>query len=374
MPRSGKSGALCVFEGSNTCLNHLILALIIIFAQLDPKRAIPYTPPMNTNFILRGFGRYAPERVMTNADLEKVVDTSDEWITSRTGIKQRHIVADDQAASDLACESAKKALADAGMDANELTHIICATFTPDSMVPSTACRIQEKLGIKGQMCMDVQAACSGFLYALQSARGMLALDPDAKILVVASEVVSRRLNWEDRTTCVLFGDASGAAILTGGEKEDGPRVVDIILSASGNLGDLLTINGGGSAFSYKKGDVVGDEFFVQMQGREIFKHAVRNMVGISEKLLEKHGIAKSDIDVLVPHQANMRIIDAVGRKFDIPEERVFSNIASYGNTSAASVPVALSEAVETGFIKKGDLVLIPTFGGGFTWGAGLIQF
>lgn len=329
---------------------------------------------MNTNFILRGFGRYVPERILTNADLEKMVETSDEWITSRSGIKQRHIVAEGQAASDLACESAKQALADAGMEASELTHIVCATFTADSMIPSCACRIQEKLGITGQMCVDVQAACSGFLYALQSARGYLMLEPDSKILVVASEVVSSRINWEDRSTCVLFGDASGAAILTDGDDDELPRVVDVILAADGRLGDLLTVNGGGSAFAYKNGEAIGDEYFVQMQGRDIFKHAVRNMVKISEKLLTKHGIAKSDIDVLLPHQANWRIIDAVGRKFDIAEEKVFCNIDRYGNTSAASVPVALSEAVETGFIKKGDLVLIPTFGGGFTWGAGLIQF
>ncbi|MBC15801.1 3-oxoacyl-[acyl-carrier-protein] synthase III [Pseudodesulfovibrio profundus] len=329
---------------------------------------------MKTNFIIRGLGMYAPERVVTNVDLEKIVDTSDEWITTRTGIRQRHVVAEDEAASDMAYEAAKKALANAGMEADELTHIVCGTFTPDAIIPSTACRVQEKLGITGQMCIDVQAACSGFLYAMQTARGYLALEPESKVLVVTSEVISRRLNWEDRTTCVLFGDAAGAAIITTGEADETPRIVDVILAADGSLGDLLTVNGGGSAHSYKKGETVGDEYFVQMQGRDIFKHAVRNMVGISEKLLAKHGIDKNDVDVLIPHQANLRIIDAVGRKFDIPEEKVFSNIDRYGNTSAASVPVALTEAVETGFVKKGDLVLMPTFGGGFTWGAGLIQF
>lgn len=329
---------------------------------------------MQTNFIIRGLGRYAPERVMTNADLEKIVDTTDEWITSRTGIKQRHIVAEDESASDMAVEAAKVALAQAGMEASELTHIVVGTFTPDSMIPSCACRVQEKLGITGQMCIDVEAACSGFLYALETARGYLCLKPDSKILVVTSEVISRRLNWEDRTTCVLFGDAAGAAILTTGDIAEHPRIVDIKLEADGSLGDLLTVNGGGSAYAYKKGEAVGDEFFVQMQGREIFKHAVRNMVSVSERLLDEHGVAKDDVDVLIPHQANWRIIDAVGRKFEIPEDKVFCNIDRYGNTSAASVPVALSEAVETGFVKPGDLVLIPTFGGGFTWGAALIQF
>nr|WP_321255226.1 beta-ketoacyl-ACP synthase III [uncultured Pseudodesulfovibrio sp.] len=326
------------------------------------------------NFILRGFGSYAPERVLTNADLEKIVDTTDEWITTRTGIKERHIAAEGETTSSMAFESSKKALADAGIDPAELTHIICGTFTPDSMIPSAACRLQEKLGIKGQMCVDVQAACSGFLYALQSARGYLCLEPESKVLVVSSETLSRRMNWEDRATCVLFGDASGAAVLTGGEIADGPRVLDIMLGADGALGDLLTVNGGGSAYSYALGDTVGPEYFVEFQGREVFKHAVRNMTSISEAILKRNGFEKSDVDVLITHQANMRIIDAVGRRFNIPEERVFVNIEKYGNTSAASVPVALDEAVKTEFIKKGDLVLTPTFGGGFTWGAALIQF
>ncbi|WP_319583318.1 beta-ketoacyl-ACP synthase III [uncultured Pseudodesulfovibrio sp.] len=327
-----------------------------------------------THFILRGFGLYAPEKVLTNADLEKIVDTSDEWITTRTGIKQRHLAAEDQAASDLAYEASKEALEEAGIAPSELTHIICATFTPDSMIPSCACRLQERFGITGQMCMDVQAACSGFLYALQTARGQICLEPDSKVLVVSSEIISRRMNWEDRSTCVLFGDASGATVMTAGESGSGPEVIDVMLAADGSLGDLLTVNGGGSAYSYKLGEAVGPEYFVEFQGREVFKHAVRNMTEISEAILERNGLKKDDVDVLLPHQANYRIIDAVGRRFDIPEERVFSNIHKYGNTSAAAIPVALTEAVHTGFIKPGDLVLIPAFGGGFTWGAALVRF
>ena len=329
---------------------------------------------MQTNFIIRGFGHYAPERVVTNADLEKIVDTNDEWITSRTGIKQRHLAADGEAASDMALQASTRALAAAGMKPEELTHIVFATFTPDSMIPSSACVLQRKLGISGQMCLDVQAACSGFLYALQTARGYLALEPDAKVLVVAAEVISRRTNWEDRSTCVLFGDASGAVVLTNGDEDERPRLIDMMLAADGSLGDLLTVHGGGSAYSYKKGEPVGEEYFVQMQGRETFKHAVRNMTSICEALLERHGVDKSEVGVLVPHQANWRIIDAVGRKFDIPPEKVYSNIDRYANTSAASIPVALSEAVETGFIAKGDLVLLTSFGGGFTWGSALIRF
>jgi 3-oxoacyl-[acyl-carrier-protein] synthase-3 len=329
---------------------------------------------MQTNFIIRGFGHYAPERILSNADLEKIVDTTDEWITTRTGIKQRHIVAEGEAASDMALKASRAALEDAGIEPGELTHILVATFTPDSMIPNTACALQHKLGIKGQMCIDVSAACSGFLYALQTARGYLALDPDAKVLIVASEVISRRTNWEDRATCVLFGDAAGAVVLTGGGKGESPRVLDMMLAADGSLGDLLAVHGGGSAYAYKLGEPVGEEFFVQMQGRETFKHAVRNMTAICEALLEKNGVAKNEIDVLLPHQANWRIIDAVGRKFDIPSEKVFSNIDRYANTSAASIPVALSEAVKTGFIKTGDMVLLTSFGGGFTWGSALLRF
>jgi len=329
---------------------------------------------MQTNFILRGFGHYAPERVLTNADLEKIVDTNDEWITTRTGIKQRHIAAEGEAASDMAAKAARQALAEAGMAPEELTHIVVATFTPDSMIPSTACVLQSKLGISGQMCIDVSAACSGFLYALQTARGYLALEPEARILVVAAEVISRRTNWEDRATCVLFGDAAGAVVLTGGGEDERPRLLDMMLAADGSLGDLLTVHGGGSAYAYKMGEPVGPEYFVQMQGRETFKHAVRSMTSICEALLERHGVSKSEIDVLLPHQANWRIIDAVGRKFDIPPEKVFANIERYANTSAASIPVALSEAVKTGFIKPGDLVLLTSFGGGFTWGSALVRF
>jgi len=329
---------------------------------------------MHTNFILRGFGHYAPERVLTNADLEKIVDTTDEWITTRSGIKQRHIVAEGETSSDMGLAAARKALAAAGMAASDLTHIVFATFTPDYPIPSAACVLQEKLGISGQMCIDVQAACSGFLYAMETARGYVALNPSARVLVVAAEVVTSRINWEDRATCVLFGDAAGAVVLTAGGADESPRVVDILLGADGGLGDLLTVRGGGSAIPYKLGQAVGEEYFVEFQGREVFKYAVRQMTAISEEILEKHGLTKADVDVLVPHQANWRIIDAVGRKLEVPVERVFSNIDRYGNTSAASVPVALSEALEMGVIRPGHRVLVPTFGGGFTWGAMLAQF
>lgn len=327
-----------------------------------------------TKFIFRGYGRYAPERIVTNDDLAKFVDTNDEWITSRTGIKQRHMVAKGESASDMALEAAKMALKGAGMKAENLTHIVFGTFTPDAMIPTAACRLQNKLGIKGQMCLDVSAACSGFLYALETARGYIALNPKSNVLVVCSEVITPRLNWKDRASCVLFGDAAGAVIVTGNEDIGGPEVTDVLLKAEGSLGDLLMVNGGGSADPYSMGSTVGPEYFVQLEGREIYKHAVRKMSDVCEEILEKNGIDINDIDILLPHQANMRIIEAVGRKINIPDEKVFANIDKYANTSAASIPVALSEAVETGFIKPGNLVLMTSFGGGFTWGAALVQF
>lgn len=327
---------------------------------------------MNDTAIIRGFGHYVPERVLTNKYFEDIVETSDEWITSRTGIKERHIVAEGEYASDLAAAAARMALENAGMEADELTHIIVATFTADSMIPSCACIVQEKLGLKHKVAFDLSAACSGFLFSLETARGLLSLHKDAKVLVIGCEVLTHRTNFTDRATCVLFGDGAGAAILS--NEGDGPKLMDVKLSTDGALGDLLTVYGGGSSSTYKPGEPVRDDYFIQMQGREVFKHAVRSMTGICNEILDDNSLTNKDVDVLIPHQANWRIIDAVGRKFEIPAEQVFSNVHKYGNTSAASVPLALSEAAGTGFIKDGDLVMLTAFGGGFTWGSALLQF
>lgn len=328
---------------------------------------------MSIDIVIRGFGRYVPEKILTNADLEKIVETSDEWITTRTGIKNRHVAAPGEATSDLAAQAAKMALKDAGMKAEELTHIVVATFTPDSMVPNCACLVEEKLGLRGLPAYDVAAACSGFLYALENARAIITLHPEAKVLIVGAEVVTRRTNFTDRTTCVLFGDGAGAAILASDGK--GPKLLDVKLSSDGSLAELLTAKGGGSSSSYEKpGDPIREDYFVQMQGREIFKHAVRSMVGICEDILDANNLTRDDIGVLIPHQANWRIIDAVGRKFDVPSEKVYSNVDKYGNTSAASIPIALSEALEESFVEDGDLVLLTSFGGGFTWASALLQF
>ena len=328
---------------------------------------------MSTFSYIKGLGFHVPERIYTNTDLEKIVDTNDEWITSRTGIKQRHVV-EDETCHDLAYEASLKALQEAGMEAEELTHVIVATFTGDMPIPSTSCLLMERLGIKNIAAMDLSAACSGFVYAVEVARALINLDPTAKILVCGAEVVTSRVNWEDRSTCVLFGDGAGAAVMVAGTGNESGKILDTLVRADGNHGMNLTVKGGGSAYSYKAGDTVGVENFVEMQGREIYKHAVRSMTSISNEILKRQGLSIDDVDVLLPHQANMRIIEAVGKKLGILREKVFANVDKYGNTSAASIPIALADARESGFIKDGDLVLLATFGGGLTWGSSLIQF
>jgi 3-oxoacyl-[acyl-carrier-protein] synthase-3 len=330
---------------------------------------------MKQQAVIKGLGFHVPERILTNQDLERLVETSDEWITTRTGIKTRHVISPGESLSDLTHGASLKALADAELPPEAITHILVATFSPESVIPSAACVLQDRLGLRGRMAQDISAACTGFLYALETARGLLALHPEAKILVCSGDVVTSRVNWEDRGTCVLFGDGCGAAVLTA--DDGGPRravLRDVALASDGALGDLLSVRGGGSGTIYKLGDPVGEEYFVQMKGREVFKHAVRSMTEVSRNLLERHGLTTDDVDVLLPHQANLRIIEAVGKKLGIPNERVFVNVHKYGNTSAASVPIALAEAVHGGFVQPGQRALLTAFGGGFTWAAALLDF
>ncbi|MHC1700409.1 MAG: beta-ketoacyl-ACP synthase III [Humidesulfovibrio sp.] len=332
---------------------------------------------MTTPCIIRGLGHCVPETRLTNADLERMVDTNDEWITSRTGIKERRIAAKGETCVSLSHQAALKALENAGMRAEELTHILVATFSPDAVIPSAACMLADRLGITGRMAMDISAACSGFLFALETARAFVTLHPQAKILVTATDVVSSRVDYTDRSICVLFGDGAGAAIVTAADAAapaGSGRVLDVLLATDGSMGELLTIKGGGSGTPYKLGEAVRSDFFVQMNGREVYKHAVRAMSGICKTVLEKNGFTKDQVDVFIPHQANLRIIDAVGARLEMPAEKVFTNVQKYGNTSAASVIIALSEARAEGFIKDGDLVLLGTFGGGFTWGSALVRF
>jgi 3-oxoacyl-[acyl-carrier-protein] synthase-3 len=321
-----------------------------------------------------GLGHYAPPKVMTNADYEALVETSDEWITTRTGIKERHIAAPDQACSDLALPAAQQALDQAGLTPNDLTHIFIATFTPDAYVPSASCILQHKLGAPQAIVMDLAAACSGFVYSLETARAFLTLHPKAKILVIGSEVVTSRTNFTDRATCVLFGDGAGAAVLGNSEDQGLAQIGDICLAADGRLGDLLTVRGGGSGSPIQIGQSVGESFFIQMQGNEVFRYAVRNMTAITNEVLDKTGLTAGDIDLLIPHQANIRILEALAKKLTLPMDKVYINVDRFGNTSAASVPIALSEAQDTGAIRTGDTVLLVSFGGGFTWASALLHF
>jgi len=328
---------------------------------------------MPQHYYIHGTGFYVPEKVLTNADLESMVETTDEWITSRTGIKERHVVAEGEASSDMALKAAQRALEDAGMEASELTHIIFSTLTPDTYCPSAACWLEEKLGTAGAMALDINAACSGFLYGLQTARGQLCLDPGAKVLLVAAEALSTRTNFADRGTCVLFGDGAGAAVLTNDPQGAKAEIVDIKLGSDGKYADLLTIKGGGSAHPYGLGETVHENFFIEMQGREVFKIATRTMENVAREVMDRNGLQNGDIAWLIPHQANVRIITHVGKKLGMPEERVYINVDKYGNTSAASVGIALSEARQTGALKPGDNALLVTFGGGLTWGAALLR-
>lgn len=326
-----------------------------------------------------GIGYCVPERVMSNDELSRLVETSDEWIRSRTGIEARHLVSEGQNCSDLVTVAAQRALKQAGMDAGQISHVIVCTVSGDAIFPATACIVQAKLGIRRAMAFDLSAACSGFLYGLEVARGLLAADPKARILLAGAEVLSRRVNWRDRSTCVLFGDGAAAMILSGGADADSPnalkaRVEGVLCDADGRGGDILCCLGGASSHSYRQGETVGPEYFMHMAGQEVFKQAVRTMSAVSRELLDKLGYSLEDIDLVVPHQANLRIITAVLDRLGVPLEKAFINLQKYGNTSAASVPLALAEALEEGVIKPGNRVLMTTFGAGLTWGAGVIKF
>ncbi len=328
------------------------------------------TPPQ---ICIAGTGLHVPQRVLTNADLEAMVETTNEWITSRTGIKQRHVAGTHEPCSLLGAEAAKKALNDAGIAPQEVTHVLMATFTPDAFIPSASYSLRTRLGIPRGMAMDLSAACTGFLFGLETARAFINLHPRAVVLVVGSEVVTSRINWQDRSTCVLFGDGAGAAVLTADRHPGRPLLLDVLLDGDSSLGDLLAVRGGGSATPLLLDDRVGENFFVQMQGREIFKHAIRSMASVVRELLDRNDLSIADIDMIIPHQANIRIIDALIKKLEFPEENVYVNIERYGNTSAASIPIALAEARQKALLPEGGKVILTAFGGGLNWGAALLQ-
>jgi 3-oxoacyl-[acyl-carrier-protein] synthase-3 len=301
---------------------------------------------------------------MTNADLESIVDTTAVWILERTGIEKRHIAADDETCCDLAEVAARNALDAAGVLPSEIDLIIVATTTPDQFFPSTACLLQQRLGVRGCPAFDLQAVCTGFVYAMSVADQFIRTGAVRRALVVGAETLSRILNWEDRGTCVLFGDGAGAVVL---EACDQPGIISTHLHADGAYKDLLQVPGG-------LGNGHPDARFLEMKGNEVFRVAVTTLGRIVDETLEANGLAKSDIDWLIPHQANIRIIQATARKLDLPMERVVVTVADHGNTSAASIPLAFDRAVRDGRIQRGELLLMEAFGGGFTWGSVLVRF
>ncbi|GIP56589.1 beta-ketoacyl-ACP synthase III [Paenibacillus woosongensis] len=317
-----------------------------------------------------GTGKYVPERVLTNAELETMVETNDEWIVSRTGIRERHIAAPDQATSDLAYEAAVQALKSAGLAAEDIELIIVATITPDMTFPSTACILQEKLGAKKAAAFDLSAACSGFVYSLATANGFIQTGMYNNALIIGADALSRITDYTDRNTCVLFGDGAGAVVL--GEVPEGRGFLSFDLGAEGAGGELLKLEGGGSRCPASEETVRSGKHFIYMNGREVFKFAVRVMGTATEEVLRKAGKDKSEIDLFVPHQANIRIIQSAMQRLDLPEEKCVINVDKYANTSAASIPLALVEAVEEGRVKEGDTLLLVGFGGGLTWGASVL--
>ena len=316
--------------------------------------------------VITGTGSALPANCVSNADLAERVDTSDEWIVERTGIRQRYIAAEGETTSTLAIDASRKALAAAGVDADEIGLIILATATPDHTFPATATQVQAALGCGGGVAFDVQAVCSGFLYALATADSLLRTGMAKKALVIGSETFSRILDWDDRTTCVLFGDGAGAIVLEAKDvAQDGPGILASRLHAEGAHKDMLYVDGGPST--------TGTVGKLRMKGREVFRHAVVNLADVLREVLEETGMNAADIDWVVPHQANARILDATARKLDLPSEKVVVTVDRHANTSAASVPLALDTAVQDGRIKQGDLVMFEAMGGGFTWGASLAR-
>ncbi len=320
-----------------------------------------------------GIGAYVPERVLTNQDLERMVDTSDQWIRERTGIRERRIAADHEATSDLSYHASLRALEHAGLSPEDLDMIIVGTATPDMMFPATACLLQARLGIRNRPCFDVEAGCPGFVFTLEVARGMLSLnDTYRRILVVGADTLSRITDWTDRNTCVLFGDGAGAVVV---EKDDSDRgILATVLGGDGTLGDLLYLPAGGSRRPASPETVANREHFIKMEGREVFRYAVLGMQESSLAALDKAGLTPDQVDWLVPHQANWRIIDATAKRLNLPPEKVYVNIDRYGNTSAASIPIALNEMAQKGLLKEGQIVLLVAFGAGFTWGATVIRW
>ena len=333
---------------------------------------VPVSPGTLRAVRVAGTGSYAPDRIVTNQTLEKLVETTDEWIVTRTGMKERHWAGPEQATSDLAAEAARRAMSDAGVTAAEVQLIIVATITPDLPFPNTACLVQAKIGAKKAFCFSIEAACSGFLYAMETARQYIASGVVDTALVIGAEKMSSIIDMKDRATCVLFGDGAGAAVLQ--PCAQGRGILATTLGSDGSLSELLMVPAGGSRLPASEETVAKRLHYLKMSGKEVFKHAVTNMTRAAEEALKKAGLKPDEISWVIPHQANMRIIQAIGDRFKVPADRFVINLERYGNTSAASVGIALDEASRARRIRNGDLVLFLVFGGGFTWGATVLEW
>jgi 3-oxoacyl-[acyl-carrier-protein] synthase-3 len=320
----------------------------------------------NRTVLMTAVGSYLPANVVSNEALSSRVDTDDAWIRRRTGIGQRHIVADGETTADLGTAAARAALANGGLDATDIDLIIVATTTPDNTFPSTATKVQHMIGAKGAIAFDVQAVCAGFVYALDIAEAMLQGGRGRRALVIGAESFSKLLDWQDRTTCVLFGDGAGAAVLELVDDAPDWGIRSSVLHADGAYRDILYVDGGPSA--------TGDVGHVRMEGKEVFRHAVEKLAAVMDEALDAAGLCAADIDWLVPHQANVRIIDAMQKKMDLPNDRVVRTVEQHANTSAASIPLALASAVGDGRIGNGDMVAMEAIGGGLVWGAALVKF
>lgn len=317
-----------------------------------------------------GTGKYVPERILTNQELEQMVETNDEWIVTRTGIKERRLAAAGEATSDLALHASRKAIEAAGLTAEDIDLIIVATITPDMFFPSTACLLQDKLGATKAAAFDLSAACSGFIYGLATASSMISSGLYKHVLVVGAETLSRITDYTDRNTCILFGDGAGAVVL--GQVAEGRGFRSFELGADGSGGELLKVHGGGSRVPATTESIEAKQHYIHMAGNDVFKFAVRIMGSAAEDALLKAGIAKDDVDLLVPHQANIRIIQSALNRLNLSEDKAMINLDKYGNMSAASIPVALAEAAEEGRVKEGDCLVLVGFGGGLTWGASVL--
>jgi len=325
-----------------------------------------------TNSKITGTGSFAPSKILTNYDLEKMVDTSDEWIITRTGIKERRIAEDGTGPSDLSLEASRIALKEANLEPDQIDLILLGTVTPDYLLPSTACILQDKLKAKNAAVLDIVAACSGFIYGLSIASAFIGMGQYRNVLVIGVETLSKITNWEDRNTCVLFGDGAGAAVVSATTEERG--ILGTFLSGDGSLANLLHVPVGGAKVPLTRENFDLKQHYISMQGNEVFKSAVRAMEGAAKQIIQKVGLSSEEIDLLIPHQANIRIIEALAKRLKVPMDKVYVNIDRYGNTSAASVPIALDEARKKGVIKEGSKTVLVAFGAGFTWGSAVIKW